>query len=84
MGDKIYCGKCLFTYHPKLREVTHPNGKDSTSKWCIHHGYVRSGFYMGGTDAITKDEIKKRLKSKRDRLDRIEKAAELEDINGEV
>ena len=79
MEEELYCGKCFFHYYPKLRRVTKPKGWDSdlggTSpmRWCPIHEHVRSGSYMLGTDALTKEEIKQRIKTKKEHLDKLEK-----------
>jgi len=74
MEEELYCALCLFTAHPKLRKVTKPNGwdPDTTMRWCPVHQHVRSGWYILGTDALTKDEIRKRIKRKREALDKLE------------
>jgi len=41
-------------------------------RWCPIHENIRGGFYMLGTDALTKEEIKQRIKTKKEHLDRLE------------
>jgi len=74
MEEELYCGLCFFTHYPKLRRVTKPETwvANTPMRWCPIHENIRGGFYMLGTDALTKEEIKQRIKTKKEHLDRLE------------